>query len=127
MSNSELFWRIFIEKLDDYKEIIKENNNLYHNIVGIIEKKTNPNNQQDTCLQINKALLSKVDDILEDFATVNLNMKLLRYFIQNNIPISISERENERDERIKNISTNNMLPPLFIMYDLLENNLPNFN
>ena len=124
MSNttiSEELRRTLLEKLDGYKEMIVENADLYFKLVKLIEKKTNTNINQNNSLEINRALISKLDDITEDLVTANFNMKVLKYSINNNLPISLSERESEREQRVQNIRRNNILPALFLMYNLVEN------
>ena len=119
-SISEQLRKALIEKLDNYKDSIVENADLYFKLVQLIETKTRTNS-----LDITRALISKLDDITEDLVTANFNMKLLRYCINNNIEISISDRETEREQRNQNIRNNNTLPLLFLMYNLVENNQNN--
>ncbi len=113
---SEQLRKVLLEKLNDYKETIVENSDLYFKLVKLIESKTS-NNQ----LEINSALISRLDDITEDLVTANFNMKLMKHCINNNLTISLSERENEREQRIRNIRRNNLLPMLFLLYNLTEN------
>ncbi len=123
MSNttiSEEVRKTLLDKLEGYKDIIVENADLYFKLVKLIEKKTIPG--QSNNLEINTALISKLDDITEDLVTANFNMKVLKYFINNNLPIHMSERESERNERLQNIRQNNTLPLMFLMYSLVENN-----
>lgn len=123
MSNttiSEEVRKTLIDKLEGYKDIIVENADLYFKLVKLIEKKTISG--QSNNLEINTALISKLDDITEDLVTANFNMKVLKYFINNNLPIHMSERESERSERLQNIRQNNTLPLMFLMYSLVENN-----
>ena len=118
---SEELRKTLLDKLNNYKDIIVENADLYFKLVTLLEKKTNPIINPINTLDINRALISKLDDITEDLVTANFNMKVLKYYINHNLPIPTSERESERDERTQNIRRNNLLPALFLMYNLVEN------
>ena len=114
--------KLLMDKLDSYKDILVENTDLYFKLVKLIDGKIK-NNQ----LEINMGLVSKLDDIIEDIATMNFNMKILKQLIINNSTIAVSDRESNREERTNLLRNSNNLPLLFLMYNFIENNETNTN
>lgn len=107
---------IFLEKLNDYKETVVENADLYFKLSKIIQTRTNNNN-----LEINLGLISRLDDIYEDIVTTNVNLKILKNLIQSNLEITSSTREEERRNRIISLRRNNQITPFWFLLSLLSN------
>jgi hypothetical protein len=112
-SISEQINKLLLEKLNNYKDIAVENSDLYFKLVKQIESKNG--------LEINSALINRLDDILEDLVTANVNMKALKYLISNNMEIYDSQRVSDRTQRTADIQRNNLLPILFLLVNTLEN------
>jgi hypothetical protein len=92
------------DKLEQYKDILTENTNLYDQLKNSIN--SNPNS-------INMELVSRIDDILEDIVTMGVNCRLVINSITNNTTLSISDRENQRS--IRNQQIQQLLPILFLL------------
>jgi hypothetical protein len=92
------------DKLEQYKELLDENNILYSNLQEAIR-----NNPQ--C--INMELISKVDDVLEDVASIGVNCKIILNSIRNNTLLNMSDREEDRI--IRNNKLKQLLPLLFLL------------
>jgi hypothetical protein len=92
------------DKLEQYKDILTENTQLYDQLKDSINN--NPNS-------INMELVSRIDDILEDIVTMGVNCRLVLNSIVNNTTLSISDRENQRS--IRNQQIQQLLPILFLL------------
>jgi hypothetical protein len=92
------------DKLEQYKQLLDENNILYSNLQEAII-----NNPQ--C--INMELISKVDDVLEDVANIGVNCKLILNSIRNNTVLNMSDREEDRT--IRHNQLKQLLPLLFLL------------
>lgn len=92
------------DKLEQYKQLLDENNILYSNLQESIL-----NNPQ--C--INMELISKVDDVLEDVANIGVNCKLILNSIRNNTILNMSDREEDRITRHNKLKQ--LLPLLFLL------------
>jgi hypothetical protein len=92
------------DKLEQYKELLDENNILYNQLRDAI--RTNPQ-----C--INMELISRVDDVLEDVVNMGVNCKLILNSIRNNTILNMSDREEDRI--IRNNQLKQLLPILFLL------------
>jgi hypothetical protein len=101
-----------LDKLEEYKDIIIENTEIYSKLCNIIREKEN--------LNVNIELISRLDDIFEDIVTTNVNIKILKKLLENNLEINISNRESERYERIKKIKQNNQLATICFFLSLIS-------
>ena len=97
------------DKLDQYKEILDENAQLYNQMKEEIN--SNPN-----C--INMELVSRLDDILEDIVTMGVNCKLVINSIRTQSTLTISDRETDRS--IRHNQLRQLLPLLFLLSQLRQ-------
>ncbi len=113
---SQRIRQLLDEKINNYKDIVVENTDLYFKLSKLIKTKT-----ENGSLEISMALLSRLDDIIEDIVTSNIEMKSLQYAINNNLQITMSVREDERNQRNQSIQRNNLLPLLFLLLTNVDN------
>jgi hypothetical protein len=103
---SDKIYEMLYNKLDSYKETIDENKELFNTLTELINDKTH---------NINTELISKVDDVLEDIVTTNVNLKIIIQAMQQDITLSISQRERDRNIRHEYIKT--LLPLMLLLHN----------
>jgi hypothetical protein len=105
MSNriSNTITELINDKLEQYRQLLDENNMLYNQLVETMN---------NTPQSINMELISRVDDVLEDIANMGVNCKLILSSIRNNTSLNMSEREEDRTFRYNQIRQ--LLPLLFL-------------
>lgn len=102
---SDRIYEMLYNKLDNYKETMDENKELFNTLTELV------NNKSHT---INTELISKVDDVLEDIVTTNVNLKIIIAAMKQDITLSISQRETDRNIRYEYIKT--LLPLMLLLY-----------
>jgi Zn-dependent oligopeptidase len=99
-------YEMLYNKLDSYKETIDENNELFNTLTELVNDKTH---------SINTELISKVDDVLEDIVTTNVNLKIIIGAMKQDITLSISQREADRNIRYQYIKR--LLPLMLLLHN----------
>lgn len=92
----------FNEILDEFKEIVVENANLYLKICKLIK-------QQNTS-EISQDILTNIEEINEEIARTNINLRLIKLAISNNSEVA---RLDKNPENLKEL-----LPALFLLYSM---------
>ncbi len=112
---TQQIYNLLINKIEDYTNTIEENKRLFEQLLQLVKNKSS-----DRSLEVTSELISRIDDILEDTVDINVTCKLLIQTIQQQVPITLSNRESERTERIAQwnqfIRENNLIPLLFLLY-----------
>ena len=102
---SDRIYEMLYNKLDSYKETMDENKELFNTLTELVNDKSHT---------INTELISKVDDVLEDIVTTNVNLKIIIAAMKQDITLSISQRENDRNIRYEYIKT--LLPLMLLLH-----------
>ena len=93
-------------KLDSYKETIDENKELFNTLSDLVNDKSH---------NINTELISKVDDVLEDIVTANVTLKIIIQAMKQDITLSISQRERDRNIRQEYIKK--LIPLMLLLHN----------
>jgi hypothetical protein len=101
---------IFKNQCKDYNEILLENVVVYKRLLEFIEDKIS-----NDSFPLTIETVSRFDDIFEDIVSTNTNIKLLYRLLEKNLPIHMSNREQERNERKQYIHKNKLLPTLLFL------------
>jgi Zn-dependent oligopeptidase len=103
---SDKIYEMLYNKLDSYKETIDENKELFNTLCELVNDKSH---------NINTELISKVDDVLEDIVTTNVTLKIIIQAMKQDITLSISQRETDRNIRNEYIKT--LLPLILLLHN----------
>ena len=123
-NNQDLTSQIYdllISKIEDYQDTVEENKKLFDRLLQTIKTKS-----QDRSLEVNKELVSRIEDVLEDSVTMNVTTKLILESVAQQTNLTLSTRESERTVRHREwdrvIRENNLLPVMFLLYyNLIQN------
>jgi Zn-dependent oligopeptidase len=103
---SDRIYEMLYNKLDSYKETIDENKELFNTLTELVNDKSHT---------INRELISKVDDVLEDIVTTNVTLKIIIGAMKQDITLSMSQRETDRNIRYEYIKT--LLPLMLLLHN----------
>jgi len=103
---SDKIYEILYDKLDSYKETLDENKELFNTLSDLVNDKSH---------NINIELISKVDDVLEDIVTTNVNLKIIIEAMKKDVSLTISQRESDRTLRHQYIKT--LLPLMLLLHN----------
>lgn len=88
--------------LDEFKEIVVENANLYLKICKLIKQKNTSEISQD--------VLTSIEETNEEIARTNINLRLLKLAISNNSEVA------RIDKNMDNMKE--LLPALFLLFSM---------
>jgi hypothetical protein len=108
---TDQLYGILNDKLDNYRETMEENILLYNSLLETIKNKTDTNT-----ITITSELISRIDDVLEDIVTTNVNCKIIIQTLNNNVQLTSSNREVDRLERYRQLQQ--FIPFLFLLSQL---------
>ena len=103
---SDKIYEMLYNKLDSYKETIDENKELFNTLSDLVNDKSH---------NINTELISKVDDVLEDIVTANVTLKIIIQAMKQDITLSISQRERDRNIRQEYIKK--LIPLMLLLHN----------